>query len=404
MRPVEKDERTRARDVSAGPHAVVLAVVLGLAGTACTTWESNIFDDDTVADDDATGDDDTGDDDTGDDDTGDDDTGDDDTGDDDTGSNQPPGAPTIAIDPPDPEPEDDLLCAILQDSVDPENDPVSYTWQWAVDGTVIGFSGPNLTAGATEDGQFWSCTVVPSDPQQDGEPAMASVAIGDVQPNGYTLAVEVVASGGPSGGSASVVYDHVMLDANFDPQCSVLFEFDSDYGYGTGQGADYYQHIDEVVTFASGGEVGSSCPITWTVYDSDPIAEWMWERHPLTFVSCDQVGSVPSLAATFLGEDDAGNLPTTDGTFGDFCDNVGPAVENTLGTGPVEGIWLMSGSSGMLDSLGTWSYFAPADTSNVEVYAVSGMIMQDVSNTDEPVPGLQGEYVVIPFWLYVYNY
>ncbi len=384
--------------------AAGLALTLGLGPAACATWESDLWDDDVSADDDVSGDDDVADDDTGDDDIGDDVSGDDDTGDDDTAGNQPPTAPLISISPPDPTADDDLLCTVIQDSTDPENDPISYSWQWAVDGVMIGFAGPNLTAGATEDGQFWSCAVIPNDGQQDGDAGLASVAIGDVEPFGYTVAMEFDASGGPSGGSATVQYEHVMLDENFDPQCSIRFEFGASYTYGTSQGTDYYQHIDEVLAWTSGGEIGSSCPITWTVYNSDPISEWMWERHPMGFVSCEQVGAVPSLASTYVGEDDAGNLPTTDGTFADFCDNVGPAVENTMSTGPVEGIWLMPGSEGMLDSLGTWSYFAPPDTSNVQVYVLSGMAMQLPSNTDEPVPGLQGEYAVIPFWLFVYNY
>ena len=392
---------------SASPGVCLLVLLLGTAVAACTTWESQTpwsDDDASAADDDDTGDDDTGDDDTGDDDTGDDDTGDDDTGDDDTGSNLPPTAPLVTIDPPDPEPEDDLVCSIVVDSTDPEHDPVSYSWAWAVDGGVTGIAGPTVPAVATSDGQFWSCNVTPNDGTQDGPPGMASVVLGDVVPFGYSPLVTFDADGGPSGGPATVYYDHVMLDENFDPQCTISFEFGATYTYGVGQGNDFFQYVDETITWTSGGELGSSCPITWTVYTSNPVSEWIWDEHPFAFVSCDQVGAVGDLASTFVGEDDAGYLPTTDGSFADFCDNVGPSVESSMGTGPVEAIWFMSGSDGMLDSLGTWSYFAPPDTSNVQVYVVSGMLMQQTTNTDEPVPGLQGGYAMIPFWIFVYNY
>ena len=369
---------------------MVLVALLGVGLVACTTWES----DNSWADDDATGDDDTGD----------DDTGDDDTGDDDTGANEPPSAPGVTIDPPDPEVDDELACSVVVDSVDPEHDPVSYSWAWTVDGAATGFAGPVVPANATVDGQFWACHVTPNDGAQDGPAGMASVVLGDVQPYGYSPLITFDATGGASGGPATVNYDHVMLDENFDPVCTISLEFSASYAYGVGQGSEYFQYVDETITWTAGGELGSSCPITWTVYTSDPVSEWMWDEHPFAFVSCEQVAAVPGLASTYVGEDDAGYLPTTDGSFADFCDAVGPAVESSMGTGPVEGLWFMPGSQGMLDSLGSWNYMPPTVPGNVEVWVVSGMLMQQVTNTDEPIPGLQGGYAMIPFWIFVYSY
>ena len=50
-------------------------------------------------------------------------------------ANSPPTAPTVELTPEDPvEGLDDLLCSVLIDSTDEDNDPVTYTYSWTLDG------------------------------------------------------------------------------------------------------------------------------------------------------------------------------------------------------------------------------------------------------------------------------
>jgi hypothetical protein len=100
--------------------------------------------------------------------------------------NTPPGAPEIAIEPAEPVPLDDLVCSVTAESTDVEDDPVTYTWYWDLDGTDAGNSTDTVSADATESGEIWTCTVTPNDGFDDGEAAIASVEL----PTCYGSALE----------------------------------------------------------------------------------------------------------------------------------------------------------------------------------------------------------------------
>jgi hypothetical protein len=96
--------------------------------------------------------------------------------------NSPPTAPVLAIDPEEPEAEvDDLLCSIVTEAVDADGDPITYTLSWEVDGvaftgsTTTTITGDTVLGGDTQDDDVWTCSVVPNDGTDDGEPGAASV-------------------------------------------------------------------------------------------------------------------------------------------------------------------------------------------------------------------------------------
>jgi hypothetical protein len=216
-------------------------------------------------------------------------------------------------------------------------------------------------------------------------------------PYGFHISVSFNASGA----SSTTTFEHIMIDANQNDLCSVVFDFPGTTATGPGQGDDYYQYIDEVVEWTSGTEASNNCPADWAIYKGDPVEWFMWYMHPLAFVSCDLVAQVGGLASTFLG-DDAFDLGS-DGTFGGYCNDFGPALQSALGSGPIEAMWLSPGTDGSLDGLGNYAYFAPADTTNVAVWLAMGALMADAANTNEPTDGLNGDYVTVPFWLWVYS-
>jgi len=204
-----------------------------------------------------------------------------------------------------------------------------------------------------------------------------------------------------SGANSTTTFDHIMMDQNQNDLCAVSFEFTGTYAGGPGQGNDYYQYIDELVVWTGGGETANNCPVEWATYKGDPIEWFMWYQHPLAFVSCDLVADVTALADTFLG-DDPFELGS-DGTFGGYCNDFGPALQSALGSGPMEAMWLQTGADGDLDALGNYAYFAPADTTNVAVWLVMGALVADAANSNEPTEGLDGDYLTVPFWLWVYS-
>ena len=228
---------------------------------------------------------------------------------------------------------------------------------------------------------------------------------GPESPYGYMIEVGLSATGGEEGGTATTSYDHIMIDQNQNPLCTISLEFEGDYVFGPGQGDEYYQFIDTTVTWTSGTELANDCPEDWAIYKDDPVDAYMWYMHPMAFVGCDLIGTVGNLADTFVGMDDSGYIPTEDGTFGDFCETVGPAYQSAAGTGPMEGVWLMPGLDGELDGLGDFGYFeAPTPGSaDYDSWLLLGVLMADAANVNEPVAGLEGDYDTIPFWLWVYS-
>jgi hypothetical protein len=92
--------------------------------------------------------------------------------------NTPPTAPTVSIDD-----TDGLICVIDIDATDADEDAVSYTVYWDVDG--VSYSGTETTTelgdtvpdAALEVEQTWACTVVPNDGEEDGDSGSASILI-----------------------------------------------------------------------------------------------------------------------------------------------------------------------------------------------------------------------------------
>ena len=99
------------------------------------------------------------------------------------GANTAPTAPTIAIDPSNPDDSEDLLCEVSVESTDADGDTVTYSATWTQNGTSFGslststFTNDTVDAANTVDGDTWVCTVTPNDGDDDGSTDTASVEI-----------------------------------------------------------------------------------------------------------------------------------------------------------------------------------------------------------------------------------
>ena len=96
-------------------------------------------------------------------------------------SNSPPEAPTVAIS--GKRDADDLVCEVSVDATDADEDAVTYTVDWEVDG--VAFTGAGTTtetgdtvsADDTTEGERWTCTVTPDDGTDTGTAGDDSVKI-----------------------------------------------------------------------------------------------------------------------------------------------------------------------------------------------------------------------------------
>jgi hypothetical protein len=97
--------------------------------------------------------------------------------------NKPPGAPVVAINPPEPTTLDDLAVVLQGQASDPNGDDVSYAYAWFVDDAArTDLSGTTVSAAETTKGETWKVVVTPADARLTGEVGQASVVIANTAP------------------------------------------------------------------------------------------------------------------------------------------------------------------------------------------------------------------------------
>ena len=95
-----------------------------------------------------------------------------------TTDNRAPTAAVVEITPSAPTDTDALTCSVTTPSTDPDGDPVTYAFAWAIDGVnQPAYASDTVPASATRPGQTWRCSVTPSDGDLDGPRAADSVTI-----------------------------------------------------------------------------------------------------------------------------------------------------------------------------------------------------------------------------------
>jgi hypothetical protein len=94
---------------------------------------------------------------------------------------------TIHLDPGEPLSSDDLV--VTAERFDADGDTVGLDFSWTRDGQPTGHSGDTVPAADTGRFQVWEVTVVPSDGELQGEPAVASVSIANTPPEVTSLTI-----------------------------------------------------------------------------------------------------------------------------------------------------------------------------------------------------------------------
>lgn len=83
-------------------------------------------------------------------------------------SNTRPTTPTIHIEPTVPDESMDLTCTMDAVSTDADNDPISYSYSWLVDGNPNTHTSSVVVASMTTAGEVWTCQVAPHDGFETG--------------------------------------------------------------------------------------------------------------------------------------------------------------------------------------------------------------------------------------------
>ncbi len=96
--------------------------------------------------------------------------------------NSLPRGHTVAINPPSPDPSNDLVCTVVTPAVDEDGDDIDYQFAWAVDGVPMSgatFESPIIGSIETNNAETWECTVTANDGTEDGDSASDSVYVSD---------------------------------------------------------------------------------------------------------------------------------------------------------------------------------------------------------------------------------
>jgi hypothetical protein len=100
------------------------------------------------------------------------------------GPNQAPGAPRIRVGPDDPDTTADLEAYVIDEAIDPDGDPVTYSYRWFRDGELVeDLVEPVVPASETERGEEWQAVVSASDGELSGPSDEDDVEIVNAPPS-----------------------------------------------------------------------------------------------------------------------------------------------------------------------------------------------------------------------------
>lgn len=189
-------------------------MLLVFALAACTSADPPSGADDSAVDTDRVTDTDTG--------------ADTDSDDTDRPPNQPPSAAEIVITPGAPVFGQEFSVVLVTPSVDPDGDPVSYTYAWTVDGVASDVTGATVAGGSATSRQVWSVTVTPTDGTDAGPATTAMATVKNSPPSAPGLSFNPVQP--TQGDSIELVFDPAPFDPDGDPlTVSIIWYDDGSY-------------------------------------------------------------------------------------------------------------------------------------------------------------------------------
>jgi hypothetical protein len=95
---------------------------------------------------------------------------------------------TLGISPEEPLSDEDIVVTATEE--DPDGDAVQLDWTWTRNGVETAYTGATIPAVETQRWETWQVTVLPYDGAEYGEPAIASVVIGNAPPVVESVSLE----------------------------------------------------------------------------------------------------------------------------------------------------------------------------------------------------------------------
>jgi hypothetical protein len=170
-----------------------------------------------------------------------------------TVSNSPPTRPGVEVSSVNPEEDEDIICSVVEPSIDADDEGVTYSFDWWLDGASVGHTAPTLPAVLTALGDEWTCRVTPSDTFDDGPQGRASAVLG---PRSFEVSWE----------STDTAFQRRMAVADYDG------DGDADLAVATGPGTGLQLYINDEGSLALGWEateVIAQRAVDWGDWDGD---------------------------------------------------------------------------------------------------------------------------------------
>jgi hypothetical protein len=102
----------------------------------------------------------------------------------------PPTAPSVVIEPANPNTDDDLTCTITIASTDPEGLAVTHAFTWSRGGAATSLTSQTISASETSKGEEWTCEVVGNDGVSDGPVGSDTVTITNSTPSATSVLLD----------------------------------------------------------------------------------------------------------------------------------------------------------------------------------------------------------------------
>ena len=184
--------------------------------------------------------------------------------------NGTPSQPTVSISP-SPATTNDNLVAAATGSIDPDGDPVVYSYEWLLNGNIVS-TGQTLNSSLTVKGELWTARAIPSDGMTTGNSGSASIIISNTPPEIQILTLS------PSHPSAldNIICSAVTFDADGDSvSINYTWTIDGNIQSATGSTLMGPFQVGETITCEAtpddGMDLGISVQDSVTISNGAPV-------------------------------------------------------------------------------------------------------------------------------------
>lgn len=304
--------------------------------------------------------------------------------------NATPDAPVVSIAPDSPASEENLSAQIVTESTDPEDELVTYRYEWFNGKTKTGYIDSTVPADATDRDEIWTVRVYPSDGISEGPYGEDSVVVGNAAPIIQTVTID---PSPPSAGDTVTCAYEGFFDTDGDPDNSTFSWALNGKVVGDGNtfpgGHVSGDKITCTVTPNDSFQDGEPVSVTVTVQNTAPVLSSATllptTAYEATTLSCTPGTSSDadgdkvtySYSWSVSGSSIGATSSTLDGTAFDKADSVNCTVTPNDGTD--EGTAVTSGSVTILNTAPVMltASISPTTATETDILTCTGTASDD---------------------------